>query len=207
MRVTKLLLLSIPLALGGITSKLVSRPPELSCVVATRWVKEHSAELPTTLADFSKFSPDYQKAIYVSLPDTVHSRLWHEQFQNYAKLPALSAVQRDFILDTDKDRARYLTKTPEGERLRKDHGLRGKAILGDSLYAVIFANLGSRGTTGAVASKLQSRGPEGNCACWIGNEVNDCGSGQMCHYPAGGCVQVQSCGPFWCTYCDGKCYG
>lgn len=208
MQIAKWLLLSVPLTLGGITSKLASRPPELSCVVAARWVKEHPAELPTSLDAFSKFSPDYQKAIYVALPESAHSQLWHEQFQRYAKLATLSDVQKEFILDTDKDRALYLVKTAEGEKLRVDHGLRGKAILGDSLYAVIFSNLGARGTTGAVASKLRSEEPEYRpCHCWIANEVQDCTNGQQCHYPSGGCVQVQSCGPFWCTYCDGKCFG
>lgn len=210
MHLSKLWLLSVPLVVGAISGKSPTRQVEPSCVIAARWVKEHKNDLPSHLAEFSRFSIGYRKTIYAELPDSIQRRLWHEQLVFYGGMPAYSAAQREFILRADANLASLMDTTARGRGLRSELGVRGKAILGDTVYARIFANLGLDPTVVTGDSTVRSNGepePPLPCHCWIANEVNDCAPGQMCHMPAGSCAGAHSCGPFWCEWCDGRCFG
>ena len=167
-------------------------PPE--CVVAQRWVTAHRGALPGNLAEMSRYSLAYRRAIYDVLPAAARESMWRQQLEGalradgslteaqratlremIALLPALTAHQ------TDRAAAERLRT-----RLTNEFGRDG--------YRRIFGTLGPVPAQPATTSARQ---PLCNC-----ESDGDCGGG-TCGYTR--CSFTEGCGPFWSYTCTGFC--
>ena len=195
MKLSKKWLLLIP-ALVGVLTAASDRKPEPQCVVAERWVKEHSASLPTTLTALSKHELSYRKAIYRELPHDVQLRLWHEQFAYYRNSPALTTAQKAFIEEFEPDVDRYFSPGTIAAFDAK-YTARARALLGDSLAHEVLANLG-------VGTPDVTGQPGTNCECNADPDqdwciFHGCRVVNNCNYKDSGC------GNGWCHPCNGCC--
>lgn len=197
----------VPFIAGAMTAATSGRPVEAPCVVAKRWVEANAPTLPTTLGEFSKYTPTYRRAIYRALPRDAKLRLWHEQFRAYAASPALSEDQRRFLLEVDAELDLYFG--PEKVRqARQRYQARAQATLGDSLAWAVFRDLGM-GAPRADVPNARSAGNLESCGCSTVDPY--CGGGPTgpdAPCLAGGCTiddTWPACGFLWCDDCDGKC--
>jgi hypothetical protein len=88
---------SVPLIAGTALCVGAARwPGEVPhCSTAASWVRDHSAELPATLAGFNMYTQTYRVAIFNALPIGVQKRLWAEQLEAFVAPPSTrSPAQR-----------------------------------------------------------------------------------------------------------------
>lgn len=187
-----------PLAAVLLTATLGSAAPAgdpPDCVVAARWVRGHHGELPSTLAQLSRYSILYRRAIYDVLPPATREAMWREQLEGFlrpgqpfsdaqraairesmAQLPALTGQVRD---------------RATAERLR-DHL---KTLFDAPTYKRVFATLGP-----PPAPDRQAAARRPLCDC---ESDYDCGGFGTCTYVI--CSFDSGCGPFWSYTCTGVC--
>lgn len=76
------------------------RPEPPECAVAAAWVRAHHAALPGNLAELSRYSRLYRRAIYDALPPATREAMWREQLGGYLRpgttltQPQQAAVRR-----------------------------------------------------------------------------------------------------------------
>jgi len=187
-----------PLAAVLLTATLGSAapagdPPE--CVVASRWVRAHRGELPSTLAEISRYSILYRRAIYDALPPATRQALWREHLEGIlASDQALTGAQRAAIRESMALLPALTAAHPDravGDRLR-DHL---KTLFDAPTYKRVFATLGPQ-----PAPDPQAAAKRPLCDC---ESDYDCGGFGTCAYVI--CSFTTGCGPYWGYTCTGVC--
>jgi hypothetical protein len=193
------------------------------CEVVAKWVAAHKAELPTTLAEFARFSKAYQRSIYASLPAAVRMSIWREHLTPYlAPAAGLNEAQRALVQHV-LDELDVLVTDPTGQRgrdQRTKENLIAKLQAAFSrtqtmeiftLNTVTSIESASReGSSGEVeesgASAAVSNSSTGfECECSIDQSgVWDCDANLGC-VDDGQCFPITSCGIIWEDDCDGVC--
>jgi hypothetical protein len=201
MRIQRLWVLGIPLLVGAVSAAVTERKPEAACVVAGRWVKGHSASLPSTLADISMYTLVYRKAIFAALPRATQLSLWHEQNRYYIRSERLTEEQREFLARVDGELDQYFG--PEkAAAFEKRYMARIRDLFGP-LAREVFANLGVS-VPETNPANMRKAATDGICNC--SRQSDWClltGPGCQSH----DCRQVTGCGTFWAYTCDGCCEG
>lgn len=204
------LLFALPLAIGAVIG--VKQPTlllaEPICAVEARWVKSHSDSLPSTLAELSAYPDSRRRAIWNALAIETKIALRHEQNAYYLRSGDLSAVQRAFLLDVD--RQLEATIVPSAIAERKVFQARARELFGRQRAEEMFTKIGVDTPEEAVEAK-PGRGPFAwpspqtyipECACQV---YDQCGLRGACTRTIG-CSANYNCG-FWGTsYCDGMCF-
>jgi len=174
------------------------RPDPPECVQASAWVRAHHDQLPTTLAELSRHSTLYRRAIYDALPPATRQAMWTEQLEGYlrpgspltepqkvavrqviAQLPALTAVHPDRAV-----------------------GLRLKAQLSAQferrLLRQVFVRLGGPVPEQPAVGRANTRRPLCDCA-----DDGECALGETCKPIL--CSFTSGCGVGGWETCWGVC--
>jgi hypothetical protein len=199
-----------------------SRPttPLRPCEVVANWVAAHRAELPTTLAEFAKFSKAYQRSIYVSLPPAVRMSIWREHLTPYlAPAAGLNETQRALVRHVLDELEAFVTDAT-GERGREQRtkenltaSLRGAFsptqiadifTLNSVSSAVVGATEGPPLISEETAGDAEESSVDAICDCNVESDgLFDCSS-SGCTWD-GVCAISFACGVFWTDPCDGVC--
>jgi hypothetical protein len=171
-------------------------PPE--CVVAAAWVRAHHNALPTTLAELSRFSITYRRAIYGELPAATRAALWREHLEGFLRPgQPLTGPQRAALREVIAQLPALTAKRADPARARS-LGKHLAGIFGRDLGRQIVATLGP---ASAPARTADARRPL--CDCSFGGAFNDCQGGtcttNLCSFTGDGC------GAFWSEPCNGVC--
>jgi hypothetical protein len=197
--------LAVPVVAFVASVAAVSRPAELPCKVAARWVEENKGSLPTTLAELSTFDLARRKAIFSALPKAARVALWREQIEYYEKALPLSEEQRQILREVDKVLNIYVDPT----RVREFDSLytpRVKRAFGQKLARKIIAELGVQTPEDLAALDPKAAAPLSTCNCSVASDWCDqiTNPDMACGGPA--CDATESgCGTLFSYACNGLC--
>jgi len=181
------------------------------CKVATAWVAENSASLPTTLKELRKYDQVYRKRIFAALPREIKISLWHEQLRYYVASPELSPEQHLLVslVDATLDSNFTLEAARAIEVRMKPQFV---AVLGNELTRKIFYSLGAIDGLSGAQSTLANPNDKKTSP----NEKKvGCGCSQIDFYGClifsetcvnANCIDTSfGCGFWWLLSCDGAC--
>jgi hypothetical protein len=198
-----------------------SRPAPLRpCEVIANWVAAHKAELPTTLAEFAKFSKAYRREMYSSMTAEARVSVWREHLTSFlAPTAGLTEAQRDLVQHVMNE-LDVLVTDPTGERgrdqLAREHLVdAAQALFSREQITDIFTlnTVGSETGVSAAPSAELAESADGallsstgsSCSCSVeGGGFWDCDvSGCV---DDGNCLPTLSgCGFIGDERCDGVC--
>lgn len=174
------------------TAAPIGEPPE--CMVAQQWVDAHAGELPTTLAELSRHSMAYRRAIYQALPPATREALWREQLEGYLRpRHPLSEAQQAAVRQVIAKLPALTAATPDRAEARRMRA-HLSTLFDQQQFRELFIRLGSEPARAQGESRLPS------CDCI---DDPDCSWGTVCKYSF--CNFTIGCGFAGADECLGVC--
>ncbi|RYZ17718.1 MAG: hypothetical protein EOO70_01130 [Myxococcaceae bacterium] len=198
---SKLLVMTLALAVGCAAAFLPVRASAQECAEARAWVEANANQLPTVYAEFARYSMTYRKAIFSSLSPEARSELWKQHYKQYLDAhPDLNKAQVEFIQEALAALSPALfTKSAapaSGNTVQATLKEKATALFGAEEARRLLATLGPpEQREGSVA--------DANCSCSTASDycypLTFCTLGTSCTYTAWGC------GTNWVYACNGDC--
>ena len=201
------------LLLTALVPLVAARPavPDPECVVAARWVANHSLALPSTAAAFGLYSNTYKVAIYNALPAETRAAVWSEHYKLVLQTPNLTATQRTLI-EQRLENVQWLhtsgVSLSQRQAETREFATKARLHFDRHQASIIFTVNGFGresellfGGSGIFAAKTALLPPV--CTCNVGDPGCECVAA-----PHGECAPTeQGCGWDGMSSCNGRCVG
>jgi hypothetical protein len=178
------------LVTGGLAASPAQAVTRAKGSKASRWVKAHRDQLPSTYSEFVSYPADYRRAVFGALSASARSDLWVAHFAHYRKThPGLSAEQSAVLDDATRLAPQLIAGRRQGAAA-EELETAAVAAFGESEARAILRTLGPADPQGAAPRSDQSI------------QVIDCDS--QCG-GTGSCDMVCYTHPYWCNWTDYGC--